>query len=165
MIEVKTSVEIDKTPQEEWDYIARIVEWRLASNTKEHIESSVVGDGAIEKGTEFVLKERIAGVRGEAFAKVAEYAPPKKLVWKSLHAHYKLLGVSLNGEEGGTFKISKRANGCVLSHGVWGKIHAGPASALIEWFFKNILKGEDKDLQHTHRELLFIKREIERKGA
>lgn len=29
-------------------------------------------------------------------------------------------------KEGGTFEISKTAEGCVLSHEVWGELHAGP---------------------------------------
>ena len=165
MIKVKASVEINKTPQEVWNYVSRIDEWWLTSNPKEHIELSVVGNGPINKETEFILKERIAGIRGEALAKVVEYAPPAKLIWKSLQAKFKLLAVTVNVEEGGTFEISETDNGCVLSHEVWEKLHAGPVAGLIEWFFKHILKGELRDFQHTHRELLYVKREIERRSV
>jgi hypothetical protein len=161
VIEVEASVEIERSPLDVWDYMSRIDKWWLVSNPDEHIELSVVGKGNIEKGTEFVLKERIAGIRGEAIITISEYQPPKQLEWKSLSAKYRLLGMGLDVEEGGIFKISPTEKGCVLSHRVWGKLDCGLMGIIAEWFFKNILKGERKDFEHTHRELLFIKGEVE----
>lgn len=164
MIGVEASVEIDLAPQIVWDYVARIDDWWLVSNPDEHIELSVIGQGEVEKGAELVLKERIAGIRGEAIITICEYDPPERLEWKSLSAKYRLLGIGVNVREGGTFKISAKGNGCVLSHRVWGKLD-GLSGAATEWFFKYILKGERRDYEHTLRELLFIKREVESRTA
>lgn len=161
MIEVKASVTIEKPPKVVWDYVAQIDKWWLASNLKEHIELSLVDTKKVEADAKFVLKEKIAGVRGEALAKIAEFLPPRKLVWQSLHAEYRLPGIKIPVKEGGTFEIVETNNGCELSHYVWGELHSIPLKGMLEWFFKAVLRGEKKDYEHTYRELLFIKRQLE----
>lgn len=106
MIEVEASVEIARPPQDVWNYVSRIDKWWLASNPGEHIELSQIGQGNVQRGTAYVLKERIAGIRGEAIITISEYQPPERLEWKSLRAKYKLFGIGLKVKEGGTFKIS-----------------------------------------------------------
>lgn len=110
------------------------------------------------------MKERIAGIRGEAIITIREYQEPARLVWESLSAKYKVIGIGINVSEGGVFEIRKTENGCVLSHRVWGKLH-GVGGAVAEWFFKSVLRGERRDYEHTARELRFIKREVERRGT
>lgn len=161
MIEVEASVEIDGEPERVWDYMVRFDNWWLASNPDEHIELSVIDQGEITKGTRFVLKERIAGIRGEAIITIRDLQRPERLEWASLGAKYKLLGISIDVREGGVFKLLKTENGCVLSHRVWGRLN-GLGGAIAERFFKSVLKGERKDYEHTARELRFIKREVER---
>jgi hypothetical protein len=161
MIEVEASVEIQRPSQDVWDYVSQLDKWWLVSNPDEHIELSVIGQGKIEKGTELVLKERIAGVRGEAIITISKYQPPILIEWKSLTAQYSLMGMGIEVSEGGTFKILPTENGCILSHKVWGEFGRGIVNSMTEWFFKSILKGEQKDYIHTHNELLYIKEKLE----
>ena len=91
VIEAKASVEIHSSPEEVWNYIIRIDDWWLRSNPREHIALILVGTTDIRKGTQFILRERIAGIKGEAFAEISEIVPLRKLVWKSINAQYKLL--------------------------------------------------------------------------
>lgn len=72
MIAIEASVEIDRSPQDVWDYVVRFDDWWLAANPDEHIELSVMDAKEIDKGTKLVLRERIAGVRGEATIEIAE---------------------------------------------------------------------------------------------
>ena len=160
MIEAKASVEINCSPEEVWNYLIRIDDWWLRSNPKEHIELTLVGTKEINEGTQFILKEYIAGIKGEALAEISEIVPLKKLVWRSIKAQYKLLGFKTNIEEGGIFTLTESASGCTLSHYVWGKIRNSHWSPIIEWLFKNVLKGEKKDYEHTYRELIFVKKEM-----
>lgn len=161
MISVKAEVEIARDAQSVWDYVSRIDRWWLASNPRDHIELSFVDGADVEEGAEFVLRERIAGVRGEARAIIAEVQPPWRLVWKSLWARFSYLGVGLDIDEGGTFEIVETDTGCILSHYVWGRLGEGRWPRVMEWFFKTVLRGEKKDYEHTRRELMFIKLRLE----
>jgi len=165
VIAIEASVEIDRSPQDVWDYVVRFDDWWPAANPDEHIELSVMDNREIEKGTKLVLKERIAGIRGEATVEILAFQPPKRLEWKSLSAKYMLLGMGIKVKEGGTFTISPTDTGCVLRHRVWRKPDYGFMSAVAEWFFKCVLKGELRDFEHTQRELLFIKRRLESRSA
>jgi|GEM_PF-6889481 len=161
MIAVKAAVAVERDAQSVWDYVSRIDQWWLVSNPKDHIELTFVDGASVEEGTEFVLRERIAGVRGEAHAVISEAEPPHRLVWKSLRARFSYLGIGVDLDEGGTFEIVETDAGCILSHYVWGRLGAGRWPRLMEWFFKTVLRGERKDYEHTQRELLFIKHALE----
>jgi hypothetical protein len=165
MIEAKAEIKINATPEEVWSYMVRLDDWWLRSNPREHIELSLIDADKIEEGTKFVLKEYIAGVKGEAIAEIKSLVPMQKLVWKSNQASYKLFRVTFNVDEGGIFELVSKGNTCMLSHHVWGKLKLPVLGWLAEAFFKHILKGEKKDYEHTYRELLFIKKEIEAQNA
>lgn len=154
-------MEIERSPQAVWEYVSRIEDWWLASNTKDHIELAFVDGTGVAEGAEFVLRERIAGVRGEARAVIAEVDPPRRLVWRSLSARFRFMGIGIDVDEGGTFELVETDKGAVLSHYVWGELGEGRFARLMEWLFKTVLRGERRDYEHTHRELLFIKRQLE----
>jgi len=161
MIALKAAVEIERSPQAVRDYVSRIDDRWLASNPKDHIELTFVDSAGVEEGAEFVLRERIAGVRGEARAVIAEVDRPRRLVWRSLRARFSCLGIGIDLEEGGTFEIVENERDCPLSHRVWGRLGTNPFARVAEWFFKTVLRGERKDYEHTHCELLFIKHALE----
>jgi len=165
MIEAKAEIEIDATPEKIWRYMVRLDDWWLRSNPNEHIELTLIDNSKIEEGTKFVLKEYIAGVRGEAIAEISQIIPLERLAWKSIQATYKLFGITFQVDEGGVFELKCSGNKCLLSHHVWGKTKLPFIGALAEMFFKYILKGEKKDYEHTYRELKFIKNEIETQNA
>ena len=161
MIKTKAEIDIYSSPEKIWSYMIRLDDWWLRSNPDEHIELTLVENNKIEEGTKFILKEYIAGVRGEAIAEIKQIVPLQRLVWKSIQATYKLFGITFKVKEGGIFELKNKGKKCVLSHYVWGKTKQPFVGLLAEMFFKHILKGEKKDYEHTYRELQFIKREIE----
>jgi len=165
MIETKATVHINASAEEIWKYVIRLDDWWLRSNPREHIELSLIDADEIKQGTRFNLKEYIAGIRGEAIAEVSQMVPLQKLVWKSIEAKYYLICFSVNIEEGGEFELVENPDGCMLSHHVWGRIQMPLLNKIVEWFFKNMLKGEKKDYEHTYRELLFVKDEIETRNT
>jgi len=165
MIGAKAEIEIRATPEEVWSYMIRLDDWWLRSNPHEHIELSLIDTDKIEEGTKFILKEYIAGVRGEAVAEIKGLVPMHSLTWKSIQATYKLFGFTFNIDEGGIFELTNNGDTCVLSHHVWGKSRLPVIGWLGEAFFKYVLKGEKKDYEHTYRELQFIKKEIEAQNA
>ncbi|GBE00274.1 hypothetical protein BMS3Abin07_02324 [bacterium BMS3Abin07] len=165
MIEAKAEVEIRATPENIWNYMVRLDDWWLRSNPNEHIELSLIDTDKIEEGTRFILKEYIAGVRGEAVAEIKRLVPMQRLIWQSTQATYKLFGITFNVDEGGIFELTNKDGFCVLSHHVWGKPRLPVIGWLVEVFFKYVIEGEKKDYEHTYRELQFIKNEIEAQNA
>mgnify|MGYP002279961093 CR=1 FL=1 len=165
MVEAKATIKINAVAEVVWDYMVRLDDWWMRSNPDEHIELSLIDASEIRKGTKFILKEYIAGVRGEAIAEITELVPLKRLVWKSNEASYNLFGIKFIAEEGGVFKLEENNGISTLSHHVWGGVTIPIIGWFTELFFKYILKGEKKDYEHTYRELQFIKREIEAQSA
>lgn len=165
MIEAKAEIEIRATPEKVWSYMIRLEDWWLRSNPNEHIELSLIDTDKIEEGTKFILKEYIAGVRGDAVAEIKCLVPLQKLTWESIQATYKLFGLRFNVDEGGVFELTDNGDTCMLSHHVWGKPNLPFVGWLAEVFFKYVLDGEKKDYEHTYRELQFIKHEIETQDA
>ena len=165
MVEAKATVQIQACANDVWKYIVRLEDWWLRSNPNEHIELSLIDSNKIEEGTQFILKEYIAGVRGEAIAEISKLTPLKKLVWSSKKASYTLLGITFNVDEGGTFESTENNGVCTLSHHVWGSVKNPIIGRFVEMFFKHILQGERKDYEHTRSELQFVKNEIESQNS
>lgn len=161
MIEAKAEIKIRATPEKVWSYMLRLDDWWLRSNPNEHVELSLINTNKIEAGARFILKEYIAGVRGEAIAEIKKLVPMRELMWESIQASYKSFGITFHVDEGGIFELKDKGDSCVLSHHVWGRPKHPVLGWLVEAFFRYVLKGEKKDYEHTYRELQFIKHEIE----
>ena len=99
------------------------------------------------------------GAAGEFVATVHDTRPGHAFSWSAV-ATYKLAGIPIKVEEGGTFEILEADGGVILRHHLWGKL---PNRAL-EWFARYVLKEKKAMADHNLTELRYFKHQLESKN-
>lgn len=162
MFEITPKIRIEAPPAVVWEFLIDVNNWWLESNP-EHIELDVrSADEEIQNGTRIFLRERIAGIPGEALGEISEFDEQRKLTWESDDATYSYFGVRFSVQEGVTWQIKPVDRGTELSAHVWAYFPDGLPGTILEWWFKHVIDGVNKDYEHAMTELRYIKREIER---
>jgi hypothetical protein len=161
MFEITPKIHIDASPGVVWDYLIEVDNWWLQSNP-EHIELEIQSaDKEIREGTQMRIRERIAGIPGEALGEISEFDEGSKLTWESNRANYQYFGVQFSVHEGVEWLLAPENDGTELTAHVWAHFPKGLSGAILEWWFKHIMGGVDKDYKHAMIELRFIKSQIE----
>lgn len=164
MFEFTATIKINTTVDTLWTYLIDIETWWRPSNREHQALEIISDDQALEEGTRILIREKIAGIPGEAIGEIKELSEHNRITWQSDHARYRFWGVPFTIKEGVSWQIEPKPNAVALSAHVWAKFPATMIGQAMEWFFKNVLNGIEKDYQHAMTELRYIKSQIEAKG-
>jgi hypothetical protein len=159
------SVEIAAPKPAVWKVMRDIRDWWPASNP-EHDRLDVLDvDGEIALGTTLRIRERIAGIPGEAVGEITGFDPGRTVTWQAPAARYRLAGTHVTVAEGVTWTLQEiGATRTRVSARVWAIFPASWYGRLLEWGFKRA-GGVDKDRKHARTELAYLKRRLEMAAA
>lgn len=162
MVEIKQKLIIEAPPDVVWEHLIDVKEWWLDSNP-DHIDLEIKSaDQKIRAGTRMLIRERIAGILGEALGEISEFVEGEKVIWESNKATYQYLGIRFSVREGVSWQIEPVDKGSELTAHVWAHFPKGFFGRILEWWFKHIIDGVSKDREHAMTELRFLKTRIER---
>lgn len=156
--EVLTSAEPDVI----WEYASDPVNW-TASNPEEHLGLQFFNSSnRPEQGTTFHQKEYVAGVYADLYGRIIYLDKPSLTIWTGT-ATYKMLGGLLRFRipEGGVLKMMKTSEGTRASHDVYVDFPNSVWGKILKWYFLNILKGDKAMYDHTYKELVYFKEQLE----
>ena len=165
MFEFTESVPVDAPPELAWTVMRDVEGWWLASNPQHESLELLDDRDVLEVGTRLKIREKIAGIPGEAVGEITRVEPGSTVSWEAPQARYRLLGLSLSVGEGVTWGIEPRDGGAIVRAHVWATFPPGPLGRAMEWFFTRVLKGVEKDREHARTELRYLKRLIESRSA
>ncbi len=162
MFDFTETIQIEALPEDVWIVLQDIETWWPASNP-EHISLERLDDKGVEVGARLRIREKIAGIPGEAIGEITRVDSARAVTWEAPQARYKWHGVPLTVGEGVTWGIETGANGTgtQLSAHVWATFPQTPLGRVVEWFFTRVLNGIDKDREHARTELRYLKETIE----
>lgn len=164
MFEFAETISIHAAPSTVWDTMQDLEGWWPASNPEHESLERLDGRG-IQPGARLRIREKIAGVPGEAVGTITRVEPGSEVTWHAPAARYRWLGIGFTVGEGVTWRIEPDAGGDTeLSARVWGTFAPGLAGRLTEWAFKHVLNGVARDREHARTELRYLKRVIELTG-
>ncbi|MGV9387460.1 SRPBCC family protein [Nonomuraea sp. NPDC003707] len=161
MFEFTESILIEASPPAVWEVLRDIDGWWPASNF-EHESLERLDDRGIQAGARIRIREKIAGIPGEAIGEITRIEPLSEVTWEAPHARYRWHGIPITIGEGVTWRIEPREGDTVhLSAHVWATFPSGRLGRFLEWFFTHPLGGVEKDREHTRVELHYLKEVIE----
>lgn len=163
MFSFTESISIEASPDAVWQTMIDLNWWWPPSNPEhESVERLDPGLG-LEVGTRLRIREKIAGIPGEALGEIAELQPGARVTWESPSAVYRWHGIPVTMGEGVTWTLDPMGPGATrrLSAHVWASFPAGTRGKLLEVVFTRLLGGVAKDRAHTRTELRFLKKAIE----
>lgn len=156
--EILTSV----APEVIWNYASDPENW-TASNPGEHLGLQFFNSiNRPEQDVEFHQKEYVAGIYADLHGRIIYLDKPNLTVWTGT-ATYKVLGGLLRFRlpEGGILKMEKTSEGTKASHNVYIDFPNSLWGKLLKWFFVKIMKGDREIYDHTYRELVYFKEQLE----
>jgi len=162
MFEFTERIAIAAPLQRAWDYLVRVEEWWPPSNPEHDALEILETDKRLRRGTRIRIREKIAGIPGEADGVITEFSPPETVTWQADRARYRLFGVPLEVSEGVRWTLAPKDDGVVLSATVWARFPTGAKGRALAWLFAGPMRGIEKDRRHTRTELDFVKRALER---
>ncbi len=164
MFEFTESVVIAAPPPVVWDVLHDLENWWPASNP-EHESIKRLDDGGNQVGAELRVRERIAGVPGDAVGAITRVDPQVALTLEAPNARYRILGVSFTIGEGVTWTVQPEPDGATrLSAHVWATF-PGAFGWLLQWMLTHLFRGVEKDREHARTELKYLKDILEAKKA
>ena len=164
MFDFSVATTIDCPPQRVWNYLVDVRRWWLPSNP-EHESLEIVGPGdEIALGTKLRVRERIAGIPGEAMGTITEFVPGECATWEA-SARYRLWRQELSVEEGVTWSIRRLERGTELAAHVWARFPDTALAKAFEWLFIHVFRGIAKDRRHAETELAYIRAELEKRSG
>ena len=164
MFEFTEAISVCAEPSTVWDTMHDLEEWWPASNP-EHESLERLDDRGIEAGARLRIREKIAGVPGEAVGTITRVEPGSEVTWHAPHARYRWRGIGFTVGEGVSWRIEPGTDGDTqVSAHVWATFPPGLAGRLTEWIFKRVLNGVPRDREHARTELCYLKRVIEEAG-
>lgn len=162
MFEFTETVSIEASSSTVWEVMSDIEGWWLASNP-EHESLERVGEGgALGVGTQLRIREKIAGVPGEAIGTITTFVPGSVVTWEAPEARYRWFGVPFGVGEGVTWRLEPHGDQTTnVSAHVWATFPSGWRGRLLETAFTRLLGGVEKDREHARTELRYLRRTIE----
>jgi len=165
MFEISPAVEIEAPPDVVWEFLTEIEEWWVPSNP-EHESLEILSEHeTLREGTRIRVKERIAGLPGVAEGEVTELLPRERITWEAPDTRYRYYGLTIRVHEGVSWMLEPTDRGTNLTARVWATFPNTLLGTLVEWSFKHLLGGVEKDHEHAMKELEYIKAEIESSGT
>lgn len=161
MLSFTESVTIGARPKVIWGYLVDLEHWWVASNP-EHIWLEIQSaDKSVAQGTEIHFEERVAGVRATAEGRIVSLHPEVEATWEG-EAVYRYLGFRIPIQEGVKWRLAGMSGDLtIVSVSVWAEFPKGLFGGLMEWHAKKHLDVEERDREHTRRELNYLKEVVE----
>lgn len=163
MFEFTETILVNAPPARVWEVMSNIDGWWLASNPEHESLERVGDDSGIEVGAQMRIKEKIAGIPGDALGVITDVKPSSSVTWEAPNTRYRWHGIPITIGEGVTWSIDARrddASAHVSAH-VWATFPPGVSGRLLEWVFVRLLDGVEKDREHARTELRYLKQLIE----
>lgn len=158
------SVTIEAPPAVVWDRLRDLEDWWPASNP-EHESLERLDDRGIEPGARLRIREKIAGVPGEAIGEITRVEPGTAVTWEAPAARYRWFGITFTIGEGVTWRIAEDepsgSGRTRLSARVWATFPHGVTGRVLEKLFTYALNGVERDREHTRCELRYLKQELD----
>lgn len=156
------SIGIDAAAETVWAALQDIEAWWPASNP-EHESPELLDAPPIAVGSRMRIRERVAGVPGEALGVITALQPGREVTWAAKHAHYRWLLHTVTVGEGVTWRVEPGARTEALSRRRWGaRFPPTRVGTVLGWAFEHLLDGISKDRRrHARAELDYLKRVIE----
>lgn len=169
MFEFTETILIHAAPATVWEVLRDIESWWPASNPEHDSLERLDDRDILDVGTRLRIHERIGGIPGEAVGEITHVNPPFSVTWEAPSARYRWLGMSIQIGEGVTWSIEPHPEphsaphtaGTKLSAHVWATFPPGRSGRLLELAFRHLLRGVEKDREHTRTELRYLKHTIE----
>lgn len=162
MFEFTESILIQAPVAVVWKVMQDVRRWWLLSNPEHEDLEILGGDDVLRVGARLRIREKIAGIAGEATGTITQLQPGSLLTWEAPQARYRLLGICVTVSEGVTWCVKQHdANSSVVSAKVWAAFPPGVWGRLVDIVFTRMLNGIDKDREHARTELRYLKRMIE----
>lgn len=160
VFEFTESILIEVPRDAVWEVVRDIERWWLASNPEHQSLELLGGRGELAVGTQLRIREKIAGIPGEAVGMITRLEPGQKVTWDAPHARYRWFGMSLSLSEGVTWRLESHGESTTVSARVWAEFPAGLRGSLTGMVFR-VIGGVQKDREHTRTELRYLKHRIE----
>lgn len=161
MFDFTETIGINAPAQTVWDTLQDIETWWPPSNP-EHQSIDRLDELGNNVGARLRIREKIAGIPGEAVGVITDMTPGSEITWHASQARYQWLGATITVGEGVTWRVVPvDADTCRLSAYVWANFPTTLRGRLAAWAFEHLLKGISRDRQHAHRELEYLKKTIE----
>lgn len=161
MYKIHPSIVIWASIDDIWNYLVDIESWWIQSNPEHELLEILSNEDTLQEGTQIRIKERIAGIPGNATGEITEFSPNHYITWESRNATYQFYRFSITVEEGVTWILTPKQQATELTAHVWASFPETPSGRLTELIFKHILNGVEKDRQHAMQELEYIKQSVE----
>ena len=159
--EVAPTIRIAASPEIVWEYLVDIEEWWVKSNPEHESLEILSTTDRIAEGTHIEVRERIAGVPGVARGEITELVPEQRITWEAPGARYRYFSIPLHVSEGVTWEVSPDDGGSELTARVWASFPDSLWGRVVEWSFKHVVDGVERDYEHAMRELEYVKRAVE----
>lgn len=155
------SVTIQAPPAAVWDRLCDLEGWWPASNP-EHESLERLDDRGVSPGARLRIREKIAGVPGEAIGEITRVEPGTAVTWEAPAARYRWFGIPFTIGEGVTWRIAPDGERATrLSARVWARFPAGVLGRVLQALFTGVLNGVERDREHTRYELRYLKNELD----
>lgn len=164
MFEFTATIKIQTSVDALWTYLLDIERWWLPSNPEHQGIEILSEDQNLEEGTMILIREKVVGIPGEAIGEITDISEHNKITWQSDHARYRFWGIPFTIKEGVSWQINPKPKGTELSAHVWAKFPSTVIGQVMEWVFKNLVNGIEKDYKHAMTELRYIKSQLETQG-
>ena len=162
MFEFTETIRIKASPDVVWSVLEGVDAWWPQSNPEHESIEQLDGARAIEVGTRLRIREKVAGIPGEAVGTITALTAGVEVTWTSDNARYRWLGQSITIGEGVTWRIEPAGTSATtLSAHVWARFPPTLRGRATEWVFTHLLDGVSKDRQHARTELEYLKTTIE----
>lgn len=154
------SIRVEAPLPKVWEVLSDIETWWPASNP-EHESLERLDDRGIEVGARIRIREKIAGIPGEAIGTIIRVDPLSAVTWEAPDTRYRWFGIPVTVRERVTWSVEPDGNATWVSAHVWAQLPNGIGRRLLEWVFTRPLRGVEKDREHTRTELRYLKQLIE----
>lgn len=161
MFHVTNHVDVDAHRDEAWELISDFEGVWEPSNPA-HRGTKVLDEPKqpIRDGLRWWQREKVGPVTGEFVATVHDVEPGRAFSWTTT-ATYKLLGIPLKVDEGGTFRILDHDDGVRLEHALWGRFPTSRWGRMAAWIARYVLREEKAMADHNRTELRYFKQQLE----
>jgi hypothetical protein len=162
-VAAETAIVINGTPEAVWEYASDPSNW-TASNPEEHIglEYFDSKDNRPATGVEFYQRASVAGVYADLRGRFLHVDRPRIAVWAGT-AVYRMFGglIHVRIPEGGVVRAEQTEGGTRLSHDVYMDFPNSSWGRFLLRMFRSVFKGSQAVYDHTYRELVFFKNQLE----